>query len=156
MRTHPMHAICQISCAPLTPAGDSTRRWSWVTATRRVQMIRVSDGLLGDSRPGRACRRLGPGSIASPNRMKLVPKLTVMFILSTSAVLGVNGYLRVRREVGLFESDRVRDHQLIARVVAHAALAVWRTDGPLRAIAMVNELGSRSSKPVSYTHLTLP
>jgi signal transduction histidine kinase len=78
--------------------------------------------------------------------MKLVPKLTMMFILSTSAVLGVNGYLRVRREVGLFESDRVRDHQLMAHVVAHAALAVWKTDGPERAIAMVNELGSRTAK----------
>src|SRR3954466_13120651 len=78
--------------------------------------------------------------------MKLVPKLTLMFILSTSAVLGVNGFLRVRREVGLFESDRVRDHQLMNRVVARAALAVWKTDGPERAVAMVNELDSHSSK----------
>src|SRR4051812_4321590 len=78
--------------------------------------------------------------------MKLVPKLTLMFILSTSAVLGVNGYLRVRREVGLFESDRVRDHLLMNRVVARAALAVWQTDGAERAIAMVNELDSHSSK----------
>ncbi len=77
--------------------------------------------------------------------MKLVPKLTTMFILSTSVVLGVNGYLRVRREVGLFESDRVRDHQVMARVVARAALAVWKTDGPQRAVAMVNELGSRTA-----------
>src|SRR4051794_21858540 len=78
--------------------------------------------------------------------MKLVPKLTLMFILSTSVMLGVNGFLRVRREVGLFESDRVRDHQLMNRVVARAALAVWKTDGPERAVAMVNELDSHSSK----------
>lgn len=78
--------------------------------------------------------------------MKLVPKLTLMFILSTSAVLGVNGYLRVRREVGLFESDRVRDHEMMAHVVARAALAVWKTDGPARAVAMVDELSSRSGK----------
>ena len=78
--------------------------------------------------------------------MKLVPKLTLMFILSTSAVLGVNGYLRVRREVGLFESDRVRDHQLMNRLVARAALAVWKTDGSERAVAMVNELDSHSPK----------
>lgn len=69
--------------------------------------------------------------VGSNSRMKLVPKLTTMFILSTSVVLGVNGYLRVRREVGLFESDRVRGHQVMARVVARAALAVWKTDGPL-------------------------
>jgi len=78
--------------------------------------------------------------------MKLVSKLTLMFILSTSAVLAVNGYLRVRREVGLFESDRVRDHQLMNRVVARAALAVWKTDGPERAVAMVDELDSHSPK----------
>jgi signal transduction histidine kinase len=78
--------------------------------------------------------------------MKLVPKLTMMFILSTSAVLGANGYLRVRREVGLFESDRVRDHQLMARVVARAALASWNEDGGTRAIAMVNEIGTQTSK----------
>ncbi|MEO6600087.1 MAG: HAMP domain-containing sensor histidine kinase [Polyangiaceae bacterium] len=78
--------------------------------------------------------------------MKLVPKLTVMFIFSTSAVLGVNGFLRVRREVGLFEFDRVRDHELMARAVAHAALAVWKEDGSERARAMVNEIGERASK----------
>lgn len=78
--------------------------------------------------------------------MKLAPKLTLMFILSTSAVLAVNGYLRVRREVGLFESDRVRDHELMNRVVARAALAVWKTDGPARAVAMVDELDSHSAK----------
>src|SRR3954454_13973684 len=78
--------------------------------------------------------------------MKLVPKLTLMFILSTSVMLGVNGYLRGGREVGLFESDRVRDHQLMNRVVARAALAVWKTDGLERAAKMVNELDSHSAK----------
>ncbi|HTA93596.1 MAG TPA: histidine kinase dimerization/phospho-acceptor domain-containing protein, partial [Polyangiaceae bacterium] len=78
--------------------------------------------------------------------MKLVPKLTLMFILGTSAVLAVNGYLRVRREVGLFESDRVRDHELMARAIAHAAQEVWRTDGAVRAIALVNEVGGPTAK----------
>jgi len=78
--------------------------------------------------------------------MKLVQKLTVMFILSTSTVLAVNGYLRVRREVGLFESDRVRDHQVMAKVLAQAALAIWKSDGPRRAIDAVNELGRTAEK----------
>lgn len=78
--------------------------------------------------------------------MKLVPKLTMMFILGTSAVLALNGYLRVRREVGLFESDRVRDHELMARGIAHAAQEVWKTDGAARAIALVNEVGGRTAK----------
>jgi len=78
--------------------------------------------------------------------MKLVPKLTMMFILSTSAVLCVNGFLRVRREVGLFETDRVRDQELMARAVAHAALAIWNENGPERAATMVDEIGERSSR----------
>ena len=78
--------------------------------------------------------------------MKLVPKLTAMFILSTSTVLAVNGYLRVRREVGLFESDRVRDHQVMAKVLAQAALVVWKSDGPRRAIDVINELGRNAEK----------
>ncbi len=78
--------------------------------------------------------------------MKLVPKLTLMFILGTSAVLAVNGCLRVRREVGLFESDRVRDHELMARAIAHAAQEVWATDGAARAIALVNEVGGPTAK----------
>lgn len=69
-----------------------------------------------------------------------------MFILSTSTLLGVNGYLRVRREMGLFESDRVRDHDLMARVLARAAAPVLRADGPARAVEMINELGRRTDK----------
>ncbi|HEY4103815.1 MAG TPA: HAMP domain-containing protein, partial [Polyangiaceae bacterium] len=78
--------------------------------------------------------------------MKIVSKLTVMFILSISLVLGSNGFLRVQREVGLFESDRVSDHEVMAQVLARAALAVWRSDGPNRAIAMIDELGLRTDK----------
>lgn len=78
--------------------------------------------------------------------MKLVQKLTLMFILSTSAVLGVNGCLRVRREVGLFESDRVRDHDLMAGVLARAAARVLKADGPARAVEMITELGRRTDK----------
>jgi signal transduction histidine kinase len=85
--------------------------------------------------------------------MKLVPKLTLMFILSTSAVLGVNGYLRVRREVGLFESDRVRNHELMIRGIAHAAQEVWRTDGAARAIKMLDELGSAGKLQIRWYRL---
>jgi two-component system, NtrC family, sensor kinase len=76
--------------------------------------------------------------------MKLVPKLTLMFIFSTSVVLTVNGYLRVRREVGLFESDRTRDHELMVRNVARAALEVWQTECPARAVAMIDEVDGKT------------
>jgi signal transduction histidine kinase len=69
-----------------------------------------------------------------------------MFILSTSALLGVNGYFRVRREVGLFESDKVRDHELMANVAARAAAAVWQTQGATRAMEVLRELGGRTAQ----------
>ena len=84
--------------------------------------------------------------------MKIVSKLTVTFILSISLVLGLNGVLRVRREVGLFESDRVRNHEVIVRVLARAALAVWLSDGPKRAIAMIDDLGSHTDKLRIHWH----
>ncbi|HEY2408332.1 MAG TPA: HAMP domain-containing protein, partial [Polyangiaceae bacterium] len=92
--------------------------------------------------------------------MKLVPKLTLMFILGTSAVLAVNGYLRVRREVGLFESDRARDHEVMVRDLARAALAVWKTDGSARAITTIDEVDGNTPtlrirwQPFSREHST--
>ena len=137
---------CQSCCA--FPATLCLRRGR-VAATQRVQMIRSEPARSPadtDCSPKRSlCPTLSTDA-GGLVRMKLVPKLTMMFILSMSAALGVNGYLRVRREVGLFESDRVRDHQLMASVIARAASAVWKTDGPERAIAMVDELGSKQGK----------
>lgn len=78
--------------------------------------------------------------------MKLVPKLTGLFIVGISVVLSVNGYLRVRREVRLFESDRVRSHELMARVLARGALAAWQNDGPESAIHMLDQLGERTGQ----------
>jgi signal transduction histidine kinase len=61
--------------------------------------------------------------------VKIIPKLTLALFAGTSVILAVNGYLRVERERGYFDADRVRDHEMIGRSLAAATEAVWRTDG---------------------------
>ena len=78
--------------------------------------------------------------------MKIVQKLTLLFIGGMSVVLAANGYFRVRREVALFESDRVQNQDLLASAMARAVGAVWRTDGRGRALALVGQLDQRAPK----------
>ncbi|MGH7435024.1 MAG: hypothetical protein ACRENE_05055, partial [Polyangiaceae bacterium] len=61
--------------------------------------------------------------------MRLVPKLSLVFLLCSTVILGVNGWLRVCREVGVLEADRIHDHDLIGRALGASVAAVWRTDG---------------------------
>jgi len=70
--------------------------------------------------------------------MRLVQKLSLAFMLGTTAILTANGYLRVRREVALFQADRVRDHDLIGRTLGASVAAVWRSEGQHDAMALVD------------------
>ena len=74
--------------------------------------------------------------------MKVVTKLTVALFGASVLVMGINGWLRFRREVRFFEAARVRDHEMIGRSVAATAVAVWKSDGrepALQTVAVVNE-----------------
>ena len=82
--------------------------------------------------------------------MKLAQKLTLAFILATCAILAVNALLRVRREVDLFESKSARDHRLLGRTVKSAILAVWRTEGEARALALVDDLDQQQPRKVTF------
>ena len=72
--------------------------------------------------------------------MKIVPKLTLALIAGMCVVLAGNGYLRVRREVGMFEADRKRDHEMIGRSLAAAVTSVWHSEGEQPAMASVAEV----------------
>jgi signal transduction histidine kinase len=78
--------------------------------------------------------------------MKVVQKLTLAFILCTSTVLAVNGMLRVRREVDIYETDRVRDHRLIGRALGEAIAAVWQSDGQARALAVLAHVNTPEAR----------
>jgi two-component system NtrC family sensor kinase len=72
--------------------------------------------------------------------MRVVPKLTLAFILCTTAVLSMNGLLRVQREVAVFEQDRVRDHRVMGRALGEAIAAVWRSDGEESALSVLSHV----------------
>ncbi len=78
--------------------------------------------------------------------MKVVQKLTLAFILCTSAVLAVNGLRRVQREVDIYEHDRVRDHRLMGRALGEAIGAVWRSDGQARALAVLEHVNTPEAR----------
>ena len=78
--------------------------------------------------------------------MKLVPKLSLAFIAGTSLILAVNGYLRVQREVTLFESDRIHDDELIGRTLGAATSRVWQSDGEKQALSIVMHAGEKEGR----------
>ncbi|MEO8875074.1 MAG: HAMP domain-containing sensor histidine kinase, partial [Polyangiaceae bacterium] len=78
--------------------------------------------------------------------MKIVQKLTLLFILGISAVLAANAYLRVSREVALFETDRLQNQSVSASGSAAAVSSIWRTDGRERALMLVGQLDQRAPK----------
>jgi signal transduction histidine kinase len=81
--------------------------------------------------------------------MRVVPKLTLAFILCTSAILGLNGFLRVRREVAVYEADRTADHRLMGLALGEAIAAVWRSDGEARALAVLAHVNT----PDAHIHI---
>src|SRR5579859_5556228 len=66
--------------------------------------------------------------------MKIVPKLTLAFLVVTGGVLAARGYLRVRREVAFFEADRLREHDRLGRSLAASMAAVWKSGGEAAAV----------------------
>ncbi len=78
--------------------------------------------------------------------MRLVQKLSVAFMIGTTAILAVNAVRRVQREVGYFQADRVRDHDLIGRVMAASVEAVWRSEGRSQAMRVIDAANAGEGK----------
>ena len=71
--------------------------------------------------------------------MRLVQKLSLALILTTSTIVAIGGAIRAQREVAVLEFDRVRDHRLMGRAVGAAIAAVWHSDGEARALATLEQ-----------------
>ncbi|HEX8795683.1 MAG TPA: histidine kinase, partial [Polyangiaceae bacterium] len=78
--------------------------------------------------------------------MRLVNKLSLAFMIGTTAILAGNGYFRVRREVGLFRTDRVHDHDLIGRSLGASLQVVWRSEGQAAAMALIDAANAGESR----------
>jgi signal transduction histidine kinase len=75
--------------------------------------------------------------------MKIVPKLTLALVAGTCAVLAVNGYFRVRREVRIFEADRRHDHEMIGRSLGASVASIWRSEGEGPALSTLDAVNRR-------------
>ena len=81
--------------------------------------------------------------------MRLVQKLSLGFLAATTAILAVNGYFRVHREVALFQADRVRDHDLIGRALGAAVGAVWSSEGEAQAMGLIDAANGAKGESAS-------
>jgi two-component system, NtrC family, sensor kinase len=77
--------------------------------------------------------------------MRLARKLTFYLVAGILAILTLWAALAVQREVRLFETDMVRDHELLARAMATAYTRVWRIDGREHAIELLKRVNAGES-----------
>jgi signal transduction histidine kinase len=71
--------------------------------------------------------------------MRLALKVVLATVLGTFAVLILFGYLRILREVALFDTDIRNDHGLIGTTLALCVASTWSTAGPESAITLVSQ-----------------
>src|SRR5882724_1037404 len=87
-------------------------------------------------------------------RMKLSSKLALTLVLGISAVMSTNAYVRVRREVALFESDQVEDQQNEGRVLVAILKDIERRDGEARVRQLLRD-AERSGSAVQLDWVAL-
>jgi len=75
--------------------------------------------------------------------VKLAAKLVVFIIAAIILDSAVAGYLSVRREVELFDVDMRSDAHLLGDAVGRMVADVWNTNGPDRALELIDEVNSR-------------
>ena len=77
--------------------------------------------------------------------MKLTAKLTGALALAMMAVLAVNAWVRLEREVGLFESGMRRHAHVFGHALANDVGWAWRTAGEAQALELVVEANEKYS-----------
>jgi signal transduction histidine kinase len=78
--------------------------------------------------------------------MKLVPRLTLVFVLGTSSVLALYGYVNLQREVGIFQTERTDDVRQVGKTITADVERIAKAEGAARALAFVEE-ANREEKP---------
>src|SRR5215510_11409260 len=72
--------------------------------------------------------------------MRITAKFLLVLLVTTAGVLGVSGWLRVRREVELFDDDMRRDAAMIGEALARAVERTWLFEGEEAAAELVREI----------------
>jgi two-component system NtrC family sensor kinase len=77
--------------------------------------------------------------------MRVSHKLTLTLIVGILLVHAGSAWVRVRREVELFQRDVARDSKVLGRALAHAVEKTWRTDGERVAVQLIEHATERES-----------
>ena len=77
--------------------------------------------------------------------MKLARKLVFGLLLGTIAVLALSAWIRVAREVEMFNRDMQRDDLLVGRAIATGVSRAWRVEGETAAISLVRAFAASAS-----------
>lgn len=87
--------------------------------------------------------------------MKLVHKMTASLLISACTVLGIYGYLTVRREEEMLEGAVIADAHLIARTMRVSFIKVWRAEGHEAALRLLRD-ASASEERLEFLLVSLP
>lgn len=86
--------------------------------------------------------------------MKLATKLIVLWILSVVLVVAGFAYVRVQRELSLFDSDMDRDHRAMGQTLGVAVRDIWEAQGGVEAQRIIRQVdASRNGISVRWVSL---
>jgi two-component system NtrC family sensor kinase len=72
--------------------------------------------------------------------MKLTIKIMSLIFLGIIALLVVDGYISVKREINLFDNDMTRNAHLLGNTVKELTLDTWRETGQDRALELIKRV----------------
>ncbi|MDJ0765832.1 MAG: ATP-binding protein [Myxococcota bacterium] len=78
--------------------------------------------------------------------MRLTWKIALTIAVTICVVLGVDGYLRVHRQIALFEADIERDHLSMGRATAAALTEAWLSHGEQLALELIEGIGRKTKR----------
>jgi signal transduction histidine kinase len=75
--------------------------------------------------------------------MGISSKLAFGIVAGIVAILAVSSYFTVVREIALFETDMVRDHEVLERAALPALQQIWAADGQEHALELLTQVNTR-------------
>ena len=78
--------------------------------------------------------------------MKFASKLIAALWSGMCLIYAANAWDRFRREASAFETDMMRDHEVMGRGLGAAVAEVWEREGPDRALELVERANQRESQ----------
>jgi two-component system NtrC family sensor kinase len=78
--------------------------------------------------------------------LRLLIRIVSSVLLGIIALLAIDGYLSVRREIDLFDSDMARDGILLGRTLKPVIAETWRTEGEEAALEAIREIRQQTQR----------